>query len=252
MSTCILAHRGASAYAPENTMPAFEMAADMGADGVELDIHLTKDGRLAVIHDDTVDRTSGVSGKVSDFTYSELLDMDFSNHIPGFHGVKIPLLADVYGLAREKGLAVNVEIKDFTMINGEFAIIRPMLQIEKEYGMRGNVAYSSFNHYIIAALGKIDTGIPTGILYECGLFGAWKYAAGIGAKAIHPNQLCLQDRELVPRCHENGIAVRPWTVNSETAMQDFFAQEVDAIITNTPDIAAGIRKKYTAETMNKQ
>lgn len=112
MHTKILAHRGASAYAPENTLPAFQLACEMGADGFELDVHLTKDQQVVVIHDETIDRTSNGTGNVEEMTYEKLLDLDFSNNKEGYKEVKIPLLEEVFELASKNNMFVNVEIKE--------------------------------------------------------------------------------------------------------------------------------------------
>ena len=109
----IFAHRGASAYAPENTLPAFEKAVDIGADGVELDIHLSRDGRLVVIHDEMLDRTTNGHGFVKDFTLAELKKLDASKTMTssGFCNLRIPTLGEVYELLADTELLVNVEVK---------------------------------------------------------------------------------------------------------------------------------------------
>ena len=110
----IFAHRGASAYAPENTLPAFEKAVDIGADGVELDIHLSRDGRLVVIHDEMLDRTTNGHGFVKDFTLAELKKLDVSKTMTnsGFCNLRIPTLGEVYELLADTELLVNVEVKN--------------------------------------------------------------------------------------------------------------------------------------------
>jgi len=107
----IYAHRGASAYAPENTLEAYRMAVEMGAEGIELDVHLSRDGEIVVIHDSTVDRTTNGSGSVPNFTLQELKELDASNGIEDYRGVKIPTLREVYELLQPFGTLVNVEIK---------------------------------------------------------------------------------------------------------------------------------------------
>lgn len=109
----IFAHRGASAYVPENTLPAFENAVDIGADGVELDIHLSRDGRLVVIHDEMLDRTTNGHGFVKDFTLAELKKLDASKTMTnsGFCNLRIPTLGEVYELLADTELLVNVEVK---------------------------------------------------------------------------------------------------------------------------------------------
>ena len=94
----IWAHRGASGHAPENTLPAFQLAADMGADGVELDLQKTKDGVLVVCHDETIDRTSGGAGWIKDLTFEELRALDFSAGNAAYEGVQIPTMEEVFDL----------------------------------------------------------------------------------------------------------------------------------------------------------
>ena len=111
MKTKVWAHRGASAYAPENTLEAFQLAVDQKADGVELDVQMTKDGKLVVIHDGTIDRTSDGHGRVMDHTLSELKKMKFNRTHPEYADATIPTLAEVYELLKPAGLEINVEIK---------------------------------------------------------------------------------------------------------------------------------------------
>ena len=111
MSTQIWAHRGASAYAPENTLEAFQLALDMGADGIELDIQLSADGELMVLHDDTIDRTSSGTGRLSDMTLWQLKELDFSMGMSQYAGARIPTLREVYRLLAKRDVIVNVEIK---------------------------------------------------------------------------------------------------------------------------------------------
>ncbi len=111
MKTKIWAHRGASGHAPENTLEAFELAVRQGADGVELDVQLTRDGELVVIHDEEVDRVSGVKGFVKDFTLAELKKLNVNRPCPKYENVRIPTLREVYELLRPSGLEINVELK---------------------------------------------------------------------------------------------------------------------------------------------
>ena len=109
--TEIFAHRGASGYAPENTLEAFRLAMEQGADGIELDVHLTKDGEVVVIHDETLDRTSNGQGKVRDYTLEELKKFSFHNHIEKYKGVQIPTLKEVLDLVKNSSMKVNIELK---------------------------------------------------------------------------------------------------------------------------------------------
>ena len=112
MRTMIWAHRGASAYAPENSMEAFKMAHEIGADGIELDVHLTKDGHLVVAHDETIDRCSNGSGLIIDKTLSELLSFDFSNNKENFSDIRIPTLEQVLDFIKQTNMVLNIEIKN--------------------------------------------------------------------------------------------------------------------------------------------
>ena len=109
--TEIFAHRGASGYAPENTLEAFRLAMEQGADGIELDVHLTKDGEVVVIHDETLNRTSDGQGKVRDYTLEELKKFSFHNHIEKYKGVQIPTLKEVLDLVENSSMKVNIELK---------------------------------------------------------------------------------------------------------------------------------------------
>ena len=111
MKTKVWAHRGASAYAPENTLEAFLLAAEQGADGVELDVQLTKDGEMVVVHDEEIDRVSDGSGFVKDYTLAELKNLNFNKTHPEYQNVKIPTLREVYEALKPTGMTINVELK---------------------------------------------------------------------------------------------------------------------------------------------
>ena len=158
MATKVWAHRGASGYAPENTIPAFKLAVEQKADGVELDVHLSSDGKLMVIHDETVDRTSNGTGRVVDMTCQELKKLDFSNGMPGYKDVRIPTLKEVYGLLKNTNLTINVEIKCDVVIY--YGIWDKVIELEREMGMQGRIIYSSFNHYVLMKLREVDPKAP--------------------------------------------------------------------------------------------
>ena len=111
MKSKVWAHRGASAYAPENTLEAFRLGAEQGADGVELDVQLSKDGQLVVIHDETIDRVSDGHGYVRDYSLEELKKFVFNKTHPEYADARIPTLGEVYDLLKPLGLEINVEIK---------------------------------------------------------------------------------------------------------------------------------------------
>lgn len=110
-NTKVWAHRGASAYAPENTLEAFKLAVDIGSDGIELDVQLSKDGELVVIHDEEIDRTSNGKGFVKDYTLKELKKFNFNHSNSKYHKVNIPTLKEVFELLKSTEMDINVELK---------------------------------------------------------------------------------------------------------------------------------------------
>lgn len=234
----IYGHRGASAYAPENTLEAFRLAMEMGADGVELDVHLSKDGELMVIHDGTLSRTTNGSGAVKDFTRRELQLLDACNGMEKYRGVTIPTLGEVYALLRDSNMLINVEIKtDDAPYEG---IEEKCLALEKEMGMESRIIYSSFNHYTIAKLHSLAPDAKLGILYGCALYEPWNYAKQLGAAYIHPFYPSLYIPELGQDCLENGIGINTWTVDDPKIMALCLEMKAN-IITNKPDIAIALR-----------
>lgn len=219
--TQIWAHRGASADAPENTIEAFSLAADQGADGIELDVQLSADGELVVIHDETVDRTTAGSGAVADHSRSDLADLG------------VPTLGEVFDAVAPTGMAVNVELKNG--IKFYPGIERAVLRCIDDHRMRARVLVSSFNHYSLKTVQQLDAGIPLGLLFAEGLYLPWEYAAEFGAAAIHPALPFLQVPGVVEYAHAAGIAVNVWTVDEPDHLAACVAAGVDAIITNRPD-----------------
>ena len=162
--TKVWAHRGASGYAPENTLDAFRKAVEMGADGIELDVQMTKDGELVVIHDETIDRVSNGKGWVKDYTYEELKKFNFNKTHLEYTMEEIPTLEQVYLLIKPTNLTINVEIK--TGIVFYPGIEERVLELTERLGMKERVIYSSFNHYTIRKIKELDPQAKTGMLYE--------------------------------------------------------------------------------------
>lgn len=234
----VIAHRGASRTAPENTLAAFSKALEMGADGLELDIQLTYDGKIVVIHDETVDRTSDGSGPVKDKTLKELKALDFGGWFsPEYSKERIPELAEVMELLSGWYGLLNIELKNGPVFYP--GIEEKTLSVVARYGMRDRVIISSFNHYSLVEVKKLEPGIRTGILYMSGLYEPWNYAKTIGANAIHPFFYNIVP-EIIDGCRKNGIAVNPFTVDSPEHIRTIAGAGVDGIITNVPDVARSI------------
>ena len=236
MKTQIWAHRGASAYAPENTLEAFQFAIDMKSDGVELDVYLTVDGELAVIHDGAIDRTSDGTGKVTELPFTEMRKYDFG-YADKFGGkytnVKIPTLAEVFDLVYGSGITVNVELKS----SGD-ELIRKVIACERDMKMNGRIVYSAFRHHSLTDILAVDPDAFTAPLYSDNIVNPWCYAHSFGAKALHPHYADVYfNADYVAKSHELGIHVHPWTIDDEPNLRKLIALGVDAVITNQPDTA---------------
>ena len=234
----IHAHRGASAYAPENTMEAFKMAVSMKADYIELDVHLTKDKKIVVTHDDCIERVSDGKGFVGEYTYNELLKFNFNNHKQDYGYVKIPLLEEVYDLVKDTPVNMNVEIKS------DYGEIEKMLfELEKASKMEERVIYSSFNHYSLKEMLEQNPNAKTGLLYYTVLYRPALYANICKAYALHGAFRTYLFADIISECKELNIKNNIWTVDREDEIRRCVELGADGIITNRPDVALEICNK---------
>ena len=229
----IWAHRGASAYAPENTLEAFQLAIDMKADGIELDVHLSADGEVVVAHDEAVDRVSDGSGLICEMPLCELKKLDFGVRFPKHRGAQIPTLGEVYALIRPTGMTVNVELK--TNVYEYEGIERKCAELAAKYGMAGRVIYSSFHFESLGRVKEIDAALPVGLLYAKPL--SVEEALSWRADAVHPHFKLMYEDGLLGAFHRANIKVHPWTVNAPEDMRRLAALGADALITDVPDVA---------------
>lgn len=239
--TKIIAHRGASGYAPENTMEAFELAVKMGADGIETDVHLSQDGEVIIIHDEKLDRTSNGLGYVKDYTYEQLSKFNMNNHMEQYEYCQLPRLCDLLALVKKHGILLNIELKtDFYAYPG---IEQKVVELVKEYGVEDQILYSSFNHYTLMNIKNVDPKAKIALLYMEALVQPWDYASHIHANALHPFYPNLQIPGYLEECHKNKIIVNAWTVNKREDMANLIQLGIDGIITNYPDIALTYKKQ---------
>jgi len=229
----IWAHRGASARAPENTLSAFRAAEAAGADGIELDVHLSRDGVLVVIHDDRVDRTTNGSGAVADLTASALQELDAGSWFsPEFRGERVPTLADVFAWAGDRS-RINVEIK--TAAAGE-----AVLELLRHFpGTR--VLISSFDAALLEDLRRRDSCLPLAFLVDK---KPWQplldRAAASGAEAFHPKRN-LVTPHLIAACRKVGMAVNVWTVADPSEANRLRNMGVMGVFANDPErLRAGL------------
>ena len=228
---------------PETTLDAFRKAVEMGADGIELDVQMTKDGELVVIHDETIDRVSNGKGWVKDYTYEELKKFNFNKTHLEYTKEEIPTLEQVYLLIKPTNLTINVEIK--TGIVFYPGIEGRVLELTERLGMKERVIYSSFNHYTIRKIKESDPQAKTGMLYEDGIIDAVDYACDVvKADALHPAGYNVLYPGFLDKCRERNRQLHVWTINEEKDMRMLCEAGVDAMITNYPDIAKKIRDEY--------
>lgn len=239
--TKVFAHRGASGYAPENTLEAFALAGEQGAQGIELDVQLTKDGEVVVIHDETIDRVSTGKGAVRDYTLEELRRFSFHNHKKEYEGVQIPTLREVLEQVKPGGMEVNIELK--TGIYWYPGLEEKTVELVKAAGMENRVIYSSFNHYSVQKILELDGEAETAYLYSDVLLNVENYAKNTGVCGLHPAVYHLKMADFLESYRRSGLKVRVWTVNDEADMRQFIEKDLEAVITNYPDRALRVRDK---------
>ena len=220
-----IAHRGAKAYEPENTLQAFQKALDLNSDGIELDVHVSSDGQIIVIHDETIDRTTDGKGLVNDFTLAKLK----SFLIDGKH--QIPTLKEVFDLVNKKCL-INIELKGLGTPSKVVALIEDYIS-EKNWNYN-HFIISSFEWNMLEETSNLNPNIPIGVLTEEDLSKALAFAEKIKAKAIHPDFQLLNENNVL-QMQDKGFLVLPWTVNSEEDIQKVKSYKVNGIISDNPD-----------------
>lgn len=237
----VQAHRGGAALWPENTLAAFRGALGLGVDWLEMDLHLTKDGEIVVIHDPTVDRTTDGTGKVRDMTLAELQTLDAGSRrnfgAPAVPGERVPTLQAVLDLVREAGdgaVRLNVETKiepGETPSDFEARVV----DLLRRNGFLDRVCIQSFDPASLARVRALDASVETALLVQRiqpgGPVAATRNAA---AQWYSPNSRLLELRDVVA-LHAAGLRVVPWTVDEDDEARRLIAMDVDAVITNRPD-----------------
>jgi len=220
-----IAHRGAKAYEPENTLKAFQKALDLNSDGIELDVHLSADEHVIVIHDDTIDKMTNGKGHVNSFSLSELKSFLIADQ----H--QIPTLKEVFDLV-DKKCFINIELKNTDALIKVVSLIDEYV-FDKKWSYEQFIV-SSFDWSALQQVQNLNSKIPIGVLTETDLHLAVAFAETIKAKAIHPYYHLL-NAENVKEMQEKGFLVLPWTVNSKEDIQKIKSYKVDGIISDFPD-----------------
>ena len=237
----IYAHRGSSGTHPENTIAAFTEAAGLAIHGIEFDVHLTKDGKIVVIHDERIDRTSNGTGFIKDLTLAELQTFDFGSWFsPEFKGQTIPTLHEVLQLFAETTHHLNIELKsDIFPYEG---MVEKVIAIITEMGLDSRVVLSSFDHGAIRIAKQLAPHLETAALFMEVLVEPLDYIRSIPADALHlffPTALRPSIRQVL----EAGMTVRTFTVNEEQYTQALQDVGVAAIFTDFPEKMLAYRNK---------
>lgn len=229
----IFAHRGFSGEYPENTMLAFRKAVEAGSDGIELDVHLSQDGEIIVMHDEKIDRTTDGSGYIREYTAEELRRFDAGAAWKGrFPFEPIPTLREYFQLVKDSPLVTNIELKN--SIFWYEGMEEKVIALIREFGLEDRIIFSSFNHESIAKCRRLAPEIPGGFLYDCWIIDSGSYAAANGVQYLHPSFHDINE-EIVRKVHSQGVGFNVWTVNDEDVMRRLAQLEVHGIITNYPD-----------------
>ncbi len=234
--TKVWAHRGASGwdkqYAPENTMLAFEKAVQMEADGIELDVQLTRDGEIVICHDEKIDRTSDGSGWLKDYTLKELKQFSFSKPHPEYGKVEIPTLSELFAMMKGNDLTINIELKTGLIYYDNLE--KKVLDLACTMGMEDRILYSSFNHYSLQKLKSINPKASIGLLCGNDFINIPTYPQKLNAIAINPH-ISIATEAYTTKCHQHDLAVNVWVVDSLVEMKRMVGLGVDAFFTDCPD-----------------
>ena len=222
----IIAHRGASAYEPENSLRAIETAIKLKADMVEVDIRKSKDGELVVIHDEFVDRVSDGKGFVKNLTLKRLKKLNLAL------GEKIPTLKEVLSVVKGR-VKLVVEVKSE-------GLERKLVKLLEKEGMVEYVIISSFNHQTIKKIKALNRKIACGIIFKCKPLNPPQQALDVEAEAVFPYHSYVS-KDFVEKLHKEGLNVYAWTVDDVNRGRELIKSEVDGIVTNKPDIFTGVK-----------
>lgn len=232
------AHRGYSGKYPENTMLAFRKAVEAGADGIELDVQLSKDGVPVVIHDEMVDRTTNGKGRVKELTLAELRELDASYIYAGQYGLNpIPTFREYCEFVKDLPIITNIEMK--TGVFEYLGMEEKVWAMIQEYHLEEKVIISSFNHFTILRMQEIAPKLKYGFLSETWIIDAGKYCHAHGVSCYHPLFRNLTE-EVVRELKQYGLEINTYTVNTEEDVRDLVGKGVDIVIGNFPEMTRDV------------
>ena len=236
----IIAHRGASGHAPENTLAAFRKAVALGVSFIETDLHLSRDAHFVALHDDTVDRTTNGKGSVHELTLAELRRLDAGTWFGSeFTGERIPTLEEILEFAKKNDVVFYLEIKPYASWGGEHALIGAL----RESGEIARTVVISFDPSILTAVRKIEPMLMTGLLYDGQLDHPLDKAVEIGARQIAVRG-DLVTPSLLSEARKKDLQIVCWTVNHSAHMRLLMLAGVDGIMSDDPErLVAAAKKK---------
>lgn len=243
----IIAHRGYSGKFPENTMLAFTKAVEYGAQGLELDIQLTKDGEVVICHDEKIDRTSNGQGYIVEHTLEELKQYEFRNNMTDLEdeteeNIKIPTLVEFLDWFQTTDLMVNIEFK--TSYIAYDGIVEKTIDLVKERSLNERVIFSSFNHETIKLVKAIDQSLACGFLTVANLLNPGEYCDKYGVEYYHPMFLsALHTPTIVDECKKYGVGINAYTANERKYIQALIVLGIDGVITNEVELAVELAVK---------
>ena len=240
----IIAHRGASLYAPENTLPAFELAIQQSADAIELDVKLSLDQEVIVIHDQTVDRTTDGLGRVDRLPLGDILQLDAGASFgERFGGTRIPTLREVFETFGQQTL-INIELTNYASPTD--SLPARVVELVRQSAMEKRVLFSSFNPLALLRVGRLLPDVPRGLLALKGSGGAWARSwlgSLIPHQALHLDKGDTTDR-LILKTHKRSRRVYTYTVNQKDDMRNLFQMGVDGLFTDDPALAIEVRTDF--------
>jgi glycerophosphoryl diester phosphodiesterase len=236
----VVAHRGASGHAPENTMAAFRRAVEMGARFIETDMHLTRDARVVAIHDSTLDRTTSGKGLVHLQSLEEVRALDAgawfgSRSAESFAGERVPTLDEILRFAKEQDVIFYLEIKSDSAWGVEHAVVATL----RDTGEAARVVILAFDPATLDSVYRLDETMMTGYLCEHPSNDLVERAVRAGARQLVPRG-DLVTPSLVEKAHHAGLQVVAWTINEPDQMRRLIAARTDGIMTDYPDVLASV------------
>jgi glycerophosphoryl diester phosphodiesterase len=245
MKKClIIAHRGISQFAPENTLPSLNMAIDKSCGGIEFDVQLTKDLVPVIIHDETIDRTSTGKGYVKDYSLKELKNFDFGLWFnPIFKNITLPTLEEFFQVASQKNYKglINVELKNDLV--EYIGIEEKTINLIKLYGFSEQVLISSFNHKSLEIVKKISPQIKIGLLYDKKPLPEIDKLLSLSAYSANIRYVDFS-KQLHNKLNQHNIKLFCYTINKQNEIKRLMTDGVDGFFTDNPDYANELSYLY--------